>query len=69
MRWTTIDVQIPYVLLIVFAPELNISAVFSYVKSSPLIGGFRVTKLQMSNVLMGLASRRIYLTGTETSES
>ena len=35
MRWTTIDIQIPYVLLFVFAPELNLSAAFSYVNLSP----------------------------------
>jgi hypothetical protein len=34
MRWTTIDIQIPNVLSFAFAPELNLSVVFSYVKLS-----------------------------------
>ena len=33
-RWTTIDIQIPNVLLFAFAPELNLSVAFSYVKLS-----------------------------------
>ena len=33
-RWTTIDIQIPNVLLFAFAPELNLSVAFSYVELS-----------------------------------
>jgi hypothetical protein len=33
-RWTTIDIQIPNILLFAFAPELNLSVAFSYVKLS-----------------------------------
>jgi hypothetical protein len=33
-RWTTIEIQIPDVLFFAFAPELNLSVAFSYVKLS-----------------------------------
>jgi hypothetical protein len=33
-RWTTIDILIPNVLIFAFAPELNLSVAFSYVKWS-----------------------------------
>jgi hypothetical protein len=37
--WTTVDIQIPNVLSYAFAPELNLSVAFSYVKLSLFHGG------------------------------
>jgi hypothetical protein len=53
MRWTTIDVQIPNrdFLSFAFAPELNLSVAFSYVKFSLSHGGFTQSALHRAPVL------------------
>ena len=50
MRWTTIDVQIPIIVLFAFAPELNLSVAISYVKLYLLNGDFTQSALHRAPI-------------------